>query len=1064
MKIKRIFTKAGQSPLEGISFIRRCSKISKPDGSVVFENDNVVVPESWSQTAVDILAQKYFRRRGVNHNHANSLYNSKYSHEWASKLDHPNGIGHENDIRQTAHRIAGCWASWGETCGYFTTEKDAQAFYDEMIYLLSLQYLAPNSPQWFNTGLFWAYGIDGEPQGHYYVDEKGDLVVSGSAYERPQPHACFIQGVKDDLVNPGGIFDLFHREARLFKYGSGTGSNFSSLRAQGETLSGGGKSSGLMSWLKVGDVGAGGVKSGGTTRRAAKMVVLNADHPDVEQFINWKVDEERKVVALAAGSQLVRKVWEEIRAAYNSPEAPKELVSRANPKENKELAKALSRAKRLNVPGAFLGQCLNRLIEGDLTDDIKLYDLDWEGEGYQTVSGMNANNTIRVTDGFMHSVKKNADWDLTLRTTGEVSKTLKAKKLFDQINRASFLCADPGLQFDTTINDWHTCPVAGRINASNPCSEYMFLDDTACNLASANLVKFLKEDGEFDVEGYRHACRLTTIALEISVTMAQFPGPEIADLSYKYRTLGLGYANLGAMLMRLGLPYDSEMGRNWAAAVTAIMTGESYLASSEMAQELGPFPGYEANRDEMLRVMRNHRAAAYNGESGYEKVATTPVGLKPIYRGPRRLVNIGRDLWDKVVAAGEQYGYRNAQATCLAPTGTIGLLMDCDTTGGEPDFALLKYKKLAGGGYFKIVNQSVSPALKNLGYSEDEIATIANYIEETGTIEGAPGLKDADLPVFDCATKCGVNGTRFIAPRGHIEMMAAQQPFISGAISKTVNMPSNSTIQDIHDIHMLAWELGLKAIALYRDGSKMSQALATNMQLLEGLDDAEIDTLTDETASLAARAKVLATAMARGYRKCLPNRRSGFVQKAKVGGHSMYIHTGEYEDGTVGEIFIDVSREGATLRSLLNCFAVAVSLGLQYGVPLEEFVDAFTFTKFEPAGMVGGSDYIRNATSVVDYVFRELAVTYLDRYDLAHIKPDEKLKKPKKEEPVAVSEADVAAAGKHFALTHKKLNAIKEARDKGFTGNSCTACGSMQMVRSGTCEKCNDCGQTTGCS
>ncbi|HJU84490.1 MAG TPA: adenosylcobalamin-dependent ribonucleoside-diphosphate reductase, partial [Holophagaceae bacterium] len=949
MKIARHFTKAGKDPLSGITFVPRTSRITKLDGSVVFEAKDVMVPDSWSQVAVDILAQKYFRRKGI---------------------DAKNGG--ESDSRQVFHRLAGCWRHWGETHGYFDTKEDAQAFYDELSYMLAKQMCAPNSPQWFNTGLHYAYGISGPAQGHKYVDPAtGEVMDSTSAYERPQPHACFIQSVSDDLVNPGGIMDLWTREARIFKYGSGTGSNFSRIRGAEEPLSGGGRSSGLMSFLAVGDKAAGAIKSGGTTRRAAKMVTLDLDHPDIETFVDWKVIEERKVAMIAAGSLLVKKHWEELCKAVEG-----HTSKDADPHTNEALKKALARAKKEGVPAAFLTQCLGRLAEGDFDRDLKSYDTSWDGDAYYTVGGMNSNNSVRVPDPFMRALEMDGDWELKRRVDGKTSKKLRAKDLWHKVNYAAWACADPGLQFDTTINDWHTCPEDGRINASNPCSEYMFLDDTACNLASLNLCTFLTDDGGFDLEGYRHAIRLWTVVLEISVLMAQFPSEAIAKLSYEFRTLGLGYANLGAMLMRMGIPYDSVEGTQWCGALTAILTGDAYAASAEMAGQLGPFPGYEKNKKHMLRVIRNHRRTAYNAPDGeYENLSVRPQGLHG--QGvPKRILEAARESWDAALALGEKHGYRNAQTTVLAPTGTIGLLMDCDTTGVEPDFALVKFKKLAGGGYFKLVNSAIPEALMRQGYTPDQIKDIERhvvgwleitdatpgitrgmllengwnedeikaieqklpvafdpsyvidmerlkkaFVQEridafmaaltgTMTVEGAPHLKDEHLPIFDCANKCGRTGKRFIHPMGHLKMMAAAQPFLSGAISKTINLPAESTVKDIAEVYEASWKLMLKAVALYRDGSKMSQAMATNLDLLDGA-----DVLTDDSATpvekTPAVAQALVQQMVRVYRRRLPNRRGGYTQSATIGGTKLYLRTGEYEDGALGEIFIDIHKEGA---------------------------------------------------------------------------------------------------------------------------------------------------------
>jgi len=1026
LKVPRRYTKPGVDPLAGIPCELRSTKITNPDGSVVFEMHDIEVPRSWSQLATDIIASKYFRRAGV----------PQFDRDGKPMLDDSGKprTGPERSAKQVCRRLATCWRFWGEKYGYFDSPEDAQAYEDEMLHMLIHQMAAPNSPQWFNTGLHHAYGITGPSQGHFYVDpDSAVLTRSTDAYTHPQPHACFIQAVSDDLVNEGGIMDLWSREARLFKYGSGTGTNFSGLRAEGEPLSGGGKSSGLMSFLKIGDRAAAAIKSGGTTRRAAKMVCLDMDHPDVETFINWKVEEEKKVAAL-------------IKAGYSS---------------------------------------------------------DFNGEAYSTVSGQNSNNSVRIPDSFIEAVKKDEDWHMYGRVELKKSieekrpakpmRTSKARKMWDQVAYAAWACADPGVQFDSTINDWHTCPAGGRINASNPCSEYMFLDDTACNLASLNLTKFFDRDmATYDVDSLRHAIRLWTVTLEISVLMAQFPSKEIAEKSYEYRTLGLGYANLGSCLMLSGIPYDSKEGTAVCGALSAIMTGESYATSAEIAEVQGPFPKYAENAQHMMRVMNNHRRAAYNARPDeYESLHIAPMGIQPEYC-PDDLLAAARQSWDRAVELGRKHGYRNAQTTVIAPTGTIGLLMDCDTTGVEPDFALVKFKKLAGGGYFKIVNQSVEPALEYLGYNGIQRRAIIDYIAGTnrledaphintvalmakgftradldavekalpgvlelswafspwtlgtecmnrlgipestwsnssfnllqhlgytkaqlteageyvcgsGTIEGAPGLKPEHLPVFDCANKCGKKGKRFIHHMGHVRMMAAAQPFISGAISKTINMPNEVTVEDIKDAYMKSWEAGLKAVALYRDGSKLSQVLSSSSGEEDKKDEEEAKaeapvvavpvvpapeaeapkqlTLFDQIANLPPKLR----------RRPLPPRRKGVTFEAKIGGQKVYLRTGEYADGTLGEVFIDMNKEGATMRSIMNCFAIAVSKGLQYGVPLEEFVDTYTFSRFEPHGVVQGHENIKFATSVVDFVFRVLGFEYLGRTDFLQVKPEEML-------------------------------------------------------------------------
>ena len=982
--------------------------------------------------------------------------------------------------KQVFDRLAGAWAYWGWKGGYFSTEADAQAYYDEMRYMLATQKGAPNSPQWFNTGLHWAYGIDGPAQGHYYVDYKtGKLTKSRSSYEHPQPHACFIQSVKDDLVGDGGIMDLWVREARLFKYGSGTGTNFSSLRAEGEKLSGGGKSSGLMGFLRIGDRAAGAIKSGGTTRRAAKMVICDADHPDIEEFINWKVKEEQKVASLVAGSKAHEQRLNDIFAAIGTWDG--DLADAADPARNPSLKSAVRAAKKAAIPETYVKRVLDYARQGYTSIEFPTYDTDWDSEAYNSVSGQNSNNSVRVTDAFLKAVRDDAPWELYNRTDGNVAKTIKARDLWEQIGHAAWSCADPGIQFHDTVNAWHTCPVDGPIRGSNPCSEYMFLDDTACNLASMNLLTFWK-DGKFQAEDYVHATRLWTLTLEISVMMAQFPSKEIAQRSYDYRTLGLGYANIGGLLMNMGLGYDSDEGRAMAGALTAIMTGVAYATSAEIAGELGPFPSYDRNGKDMLRVIRNHRTAAYGKTSGYENLAVKPVPLDHGNCPDRDLVALATASWDEALRLGEQHGYRNAQSTVIAPTGTIGLVMDCDTTGIEPDFALVKFKKLAGGGYFKIINRSVPAALETLGYSSSQIEEIVSYAVGHGTLGNAPGINhtslvghgfgqaqidkiEAALPsafdirfvfnqwtlgeefctgtlgipadrlgdpgfdllrhlgysrqdieaandhvcgtmtlegapflsadhysVFDCANPCGKKGKRFLSVGSHIHMMAAAQSFISGAISKTINMPNDATIADCQAAYELSWSLGTKANALYRDGSKLSQPLAS--ALVED-DDEAAETLESGTPQEKAQVlaekiveKVIYKEVISRKRSKLPERRRGYTQKAIVGGHKVYLRTGEYRDGQLGEIFIDMHKEGAGFRAMMNNFAIAVSVGLQYGVPLEEFVEAFTFTRFEPAGMVQGNETIKNATSILDYIFRELAVSYLDRTDLAHVQPE----------------------------------------------------------------------------
>jgi ribonucleoside-diphosphate reductase alpha chain len=1100
MRIERRYTKAGQSAYADIEFRLTTSEIRNPDGSTVFKCDNVEVPATWSQVAADVLAQKYFRKAGLparlkkveEHTVPSWLWRCVPDEAALAQLPEKERDVGEQSAKQVFDRLAGTWTYWGWKGGYFDSESDAQSFFDEIRYMLAMQMSAPNSPQWFNTGLHWAYGIDGPSQGHFYVDfATGKLTKSKSAYEHPQPHACFIQGIRDDLVNEGGIMDLWVREARLFKYGSGTGSNFSKLRGDGERLAGGGKSSGLMSFLKIGDRAAGAIKSGGTTRRAAKMVIVDTDHPDIEAFIDWKVMEEQKVANLVTGSKInQRHLRAVLKACVNCEGSGDDCF---DPEKNPVLRREIKAARKMHVPDNYIRRVIQFAKQGYTDINFPVYDTDWDSEAYLTVSGQNSNNSVRVTDEFLKAVEADADWDLFWRTKpGKIAKTLKARDLWEKIGHAAWACADPGLQYHTTVNDWHTCPASGPIRGSNPCSEYMFLDDTACNLASMNLLAFRDaKTRQFDLVGYEHATRLWTVVLEISVLMAQFPSKEIAQLSYEFRTLGLGYANIGGLLMSSGISYDSDAGRALGGALTAIMTGVSYATSAEMASILGAFPGYKKNRDHMLRVIKNHRRAAHGERTGYEKVATPPVPLDlkacdAVSANFPGLVEHAKRAWDRALALGTEHGYRNAQVSVIAPTGTIGLVMDCDTTGIEPDFALVKFKKLAGGGYFKIINRAVPEALRVLGYSEAQIAEIECYAVGHGslgqapginhttltakgftpeaiekiekalptafdikfvfnkwtlgeefcrevlgiaaeelaspgfdvlshlgftkreieaanihvcgamTVEGAPHLKSEHYSVFDCANPCGRTGKRYLSVESHIRMMAAAQPFISGAISKTINMPNDATVEDCKAAYVLSWKLALKANALYRDGSKLSQPLQSQLIADEDEDEDVIEAFIDkpQTARVSALAervveKVVERIVVMRDREKMPDRRKGYTQKAVVGGHKVYLRTGEYDDGRLGEIFIDMHKEGAALRSIINNFAIAVSLGLQYGVPLEEYVDAFTFTRFEPSGPVQGNDSIKYATSMLDYIFRELAVSYLERFDLAHVDPSE---------------------------------------------------------------------------
>ena len=1202
MKFTRQFTKNNDDAYSGLEFKTTTSEIKNPDGTIVFSAPNIEVPANYSQVAADIIAQKYFRKAGIpayvkkiEENDVPSwLWRSEPDTDKLSNLPEDKRFKGEESAKQVFDRLAGTWTYWGWKGNYFTKEEDAKIYFDEMRYMLAAQMCAPNSPQWFNTGLHWAYGIDGPSQGHHYVDFKTKkLVKSKSSYEHPQPHACFIQSVKDDLVNEGGIMDLWVREARLFKYGSGTGTNFSKLRGSTEGLSGGGRSSGMMSFLRIGDRAAGAIKSGGTTRRAAKMVTVDVDHPDIEEYINWKVVEEQKVAALVAGSKLTGKNLKSVMDACNLSNYKDE--ERINPKINIELKKAILNCRAVMIPENYIQRVIQFAKQGFKDIQFQTYDTDWDSEAYLTVSGQNSNNSVRVSNDFLEKVSQKSKWDLIRRTDGGVHKTIEAADLWSKISEAAWACADPGLQYDTTINEWHTCPEAGRINASNPCSEYMFIDDTACNLASINLLQFKKDDASFDIEAYEYTTRLWTLTLEISVMMAQFPSKEIAQRSYEYRTLGLGYANIGGLLMSWGIAYDSDEGRSICAALTSIMTGISYATSAEIAGELGAFPKYKENAKHMLKVIRNHKRASEGKTRDYEDLSINPVPLMAQDCPDQKLIVAAKEAWSKALSLGEKNGYRNAQATVIAPTGTIGLVMDCDTTGIEPDFAMVKFKKLAGGGYFKIINRVVPEALAYLGYNADQIDDMQRYALGTGslkdcqaishnaliskgftkkeinliedslpsafdikfvfnqftlgvefckeklgmsseqmndftfnmleflgftseeidvanihvcgamTLEGAPHLNKDHLAVFDCANVCGRIGKRFLSVDSHIKMMAAAQSFISGAISKTINMPNDATIDDCSDAYMLSWQLGIKANALYRDGSKLSQPL--NSALLDEDDiDEDNDNITNEediTKRTSQVVEKIVERFVRTERDKLPHRRKGYTQKATVGGHKVYLRTGEYESGKLGEIFVDMHKEGAAFRSLMNNFAIAVSIGLQYGVPLEEYVEAFTFTRFEPQGMVTGNDTIKMSTSILDYIFRELAISYLDRNDLGHVGPEDLEAsttgsgghKNLISEKVASRgfvrrELKVVSGGNNNITMMPQTTSLKEdamnepnqedtlvinnqapnlaqeieAKIKGYEGEACGECGNFTLVRNGTCMKCNTCGATSGCS
>jgi ribonucleoside-diphosphate reductase alpha chain len=1466
-------------------------------GKISFSAQDIMMPANWDHNAVDIMAEKYFRRKGVPD--VTVRIHEDGVPEWLQRSEPAEGatFSGETDARQTFRRLAGCWTYWGWKGGYFgDDERAARAFYDNLRLDLAKQHAAPNSPQWFNTGLHWAYGIAGLPEGHWFVDADGVPKLSPSKYERVAGHACFIVGMKDDLLGPSGIMDTLCNETRIFKSGSGSGMNASRLRGKDEPLSAGGKSSGMMSFLKTFDANAGSIKSGGTTRRAAKMVCVDADHPEIETFIEWKVVEESKVAALVTGSRLMAKSVKNMFAAIDaSPLA--DLKERHNPKANAALRTAMRDARDLGVPLNALYQILELKEQTGHAVTVTEYDTNWTSEAYESVAGQNANNSVRLTDEFMSAVENNCDWYLTGRVNGDVVKTIPARELNDKIAIAAWRCADPGLHYTTTIQDWATCPEDGPIRASNPCvtadtlvatsegmrpigdlvgsmafvvgsdgelhpttrifptgtksvyqlrtrsgynlkltadhrvatdnrgdvaakdlqttdriilgkprfgnvtldkseaeliglalgdgcivtstrnrngmidhqrtllltmhkdeqsvltsvaatvnaaksscanrqgrlhtavrqtatgsrvttslpeivdeleayavldqgsqnkaltskvwsldqqsvaaiirgyatadgtvanygdksqyisigstskvlleqiqllllgfgikaklysnrragkntnclpdgkggtkdygvlethdlrisrssrmafeqlvgfipasakanalaelntqfttykdhfddnfasleylgeqpvfdltepetshfvanglvvhncSEYLHNDDTACNLASINLVKFIDNDRDFNVERFVDAAQRWTTVLDITNDMAHLPSRDIAVGTWMYRTIGLGYANLGALLMRFGYAYDSENGRGMTSAITALMTGTAYRTSAEMAKQISPFPRYEANKKHVHRVLRNHLAAV-KGDTGplfYENVSTPPT----IYIGDEKARAIRKhayNIWLDAIEKAEKHGVRNAQVSLIAPTGTIGLLMGCDTTGPEPDFALVKFKSLAGGGNMKLVNASVRPALKNLAYSEETIAGIEDYLRgvptltpderkrlsaanipnETinkmvadlrdafnfrnvgwsngvdlstvgftdeeleaidirtcghGTIEGAPGLKDEHLCVFDCATPVG-RGKRYIAPEGHLKMLAAIQPFISGASSKTVNLPKSATVEDIKNVYAMAHKLAIKAVALYRDGSKLSQPLMTALEDLEE----DMGTSVPFPTTSAQGVNAMGQALAR-KKHPMPKRRHGITQEFTIGGHKIFLTTGEYEDGTPGEIFLNMSKEGAAFRALMNNFAIAVSVGLQWGVPLEEFVDKFVGTRFEPLGAVAGHEHIKFASSLLDAVFRELGMTYLHDYSHANIPPAENILRAT--ELVSMTDTTpkkIAVSTNGHVVSPMEL--VREAKMKGYTGDPCQndKCGAMTLVVNGSCKKCDTCGETTGCS
>jgi len=943
--VKRLFTKAGAHPFDEIEWEIRTACIQNDKGKVIFEQRNVEIPKDWTQTATNIVASKYFH----------------------GKLGTPE---RESSVRQLISRVADTIAQWGVESGYFRTEEDAKAFHDELTHILVRQKGAFNSPVWFNCGLWHKYHRSTPASGWYYDPATGGIKKETEAYRHPQCSACFINSVQDNLES---ILNLAKTEGMLFKWGSGTGTNLSPLRSSVESLSGGGVASGPLSFMKGYDAFAGVIKSGGKTRRAAKMVILNVGHPDIEEFIQCKAKEERKA-------------WTLVDAGYDSA---------------------------------------------------------IDGEAYSSIFFQNANNSVRVSDDFMKAVLEDKDWVTHHISTGEVAKVYRARDLMKMIAESAWQCGDPGMQFDTTINKWHTSKATAPINASNPCSEYMFLDDSACNLASLNLMKFLTPDGKFDVESFKHAVDILITAQEILVDNASYPTERIAKNSHDFRPLGLGYANLGALLMANGLPYDSDGGRDFSAAITALMHGEAYLQSSRIAGELEPCEGFPVNRDSFLGVISMHRQALQHINSR---------------NVPENMWEAAKRTWDECLASGMKYGYRNAQVTVLAPTGTIGFMMDCDTTGVEPDLALVKYKKMVGGGLIKIVNNVVPAALLKLGYSDQEASEIVNYIDQHGTIEGAPRLKAEHLPVFDCSLK-PEKGKRSIHYMGHVRMMAAVQPFLSGAISKTVNMPAEATPEEISSVYTEGWRLGLKAIAIYRDNSKRSQPLNTSdakPKKEAAAVSPKPDTNKDAKKDLERQP----------YRHKLSDERMAFTHKFAVGQHEGYLTVGLYEDGQPGEIFITMAKEGSTVSGLMDSFATAVSLALQYGVPLKVLCDKFSHTRFEPSGWTHHPE-IRYAKSVMDYIFRWLAWKFLPR-------------DAQPREDASVQSLNGKEAEKATQLASKFTRASAEAPPQsGFSSSmsqgglvgvnqsddapSCADCGAI-MVRNGACYKCLNCGSTSGCS
>lgn len=1138
LKIKKLFTSGKAAPYTDNDFTQMRVFVGGSE-------KNIFVPKSWSQNAVDILSQKYLRRAGVAKFLKKIPENGVPEWLWRSEpenVEHQEYVG-EDDARQIFHRLAGTWTYWAWKGEYITDEEDAKNFYHELSYMLFAQIGAPNSPQFFNTGIHWAYGISGIGQGHYYYED-GMIKESRSSYERPQVHACFIQSIEDNLVEENGIIDFVMRESRIFKFGSGSGANFSALRGSGERLSSGGQSSGLMSFLKVGDSAAGAIKSGGTTRRAAKMVSLDEDHPEIEQFVNWKVKEEDKVIALTVGSKIVGEMISKVNKACQL--AKYSVEKRTSILDNMELAEALQEGYQRGVPVQYISRIVQMLNQGISEFKWKTYDgTNFNDEAYSTVAGQNSNNSVRVSNYFMNQMLKDGSFELTNRVDGSTNQKIRARSLWDEICVSAWICGDPGLQFDTTINEWHTCPNSGRIRGSNPCSEYNFLDNTACNLASINLLKFLRDTNEFDSGPFLHAVHLWMVVLEISVYMAQYPSKEIARLSYMFRTTGLGYANLGGLLMSMGVPYDSPKGRAIAGYITALLHGKSYETSAHMANLFGAFEGYEKNREPMLTVIKNHRNAALGVKCDLE---TQPVFLDRSLLSKQQLEEVDL-LWKSVCDLGEKHGFRNAQVTVIAPTGTIGMLMDCDTTGCEPDYALVKIKKLvktndSDPDYMKIVNNCLLKALKVLGYSEKQIQDIVQYVVGSGSIEnapyinhqslkklgfndedlqklnsamkyshslssafaehvlgsdtynrlgvargkdqkdfnlltflgfskeeidaasiyvcghlcieGAPHLKEEHLPVFDCSTKNGAMGKRYITPEGHVKMMAAIQSFVSGAISKTVNLPADATIADCSEAYLTAWKLGVKAIALFREGSRLSNPLM----------GAGADAFGMLKSLLKSPKKQ--EGLPRGVREKLPDVRKGYTQRITIDDWSFYYTVGENDSGDVREVFITGGgREGAPFRSVMNCFAKAISIAMQYGAPIEDIVHSFAFVKFPPSGRIKGDKDIMSIESFVDYVVRSIGIRYRNMNYLANSHNydagEEEVGQSQTQTMPNPTKTKENKSGDH-RRDRSEEQASTHSNFSGYTGEFCSHCNGCRMIRNGACSYCLDCNTSGGCS